>query len=105
VSCPGTLNPTLFPSPGNSIISVNVANYATISLKVVQNNQVLAEISPQVQGSPSVTRVQLDRNQNTFILDHHQNWILVCNVGGGTLQDGWIVRNNVKWGNPCNVSQ
>jgi hypothetical protein len=104
IACPVNFNPPLLP-PG-AAISVRVKNYATAALSVVQNSITLTKVLPAVQGSPSVTEVQIDKTQDLWILDQAHSWNAVCKVNGGILSDGWLVLNNVVWGTgPCNVSQ
>jgi len=73
-------------------------------LLLSQNNEIITKL-PQANtnADPSVTAAKTDAGQKLWILDLSYN--AVCTVEVGQISEGATVRNNVVWGNPCNMSQ
>jgi hypothetical protein len=102
VDCPSNFNPAI-PQPGDTI-GIRIKNYANEILKATQNKKVIATLDDANNGTPSVTDVSIDQTVPLYILQNG-TWNMVCDVPGGELQDGWIVKNNVEWGGRCKISQ
>lgn len=86
-------------------ITVKVQNYASVNLKVVQNQIQLADLPAGSQSAPTSTSVKIDKTLELYILDP-TNWNLVCHLPVdrlAQLQEGATVKNDLAWGGICNI--
>lgn len=102
VDCPSNFNPDV-PEPGETI-DITIKNYASEKLKVTQDETIIATLDDANNGTPSATDASIDKSLPLYILQD-KTWNLVCDVPANSLEDGWIVKNDVSWGESCQISE